>query len=542
MPREIYNVFRSGAESKNLDELYAYLKRFSLSDSLHFIGSINAYLKYGTFSPEKKNIPAAIVNLVDTFFRDESERRRLFLELTRLARFLLLSQASDHKSERFESSPKNFSNAVNYVGELYDTDVEKAPSSAFEVSQMVGRMIQWQFPLQINRAQLIGRASLLFLNQYIENPGSYDYNQKLKEYFGIGAFEFIVSGIALWMMSNGLLAQGLKMEVEALKGKITDQTIETFIQLSSGTQEDYKRMIRGPEYWKSVNKLLDLYFFDPLARMPVVRVERSMTIPNPKGAYTVPQPLYLLQRASSGIFQLLADKEMEIANANNQPLRNDFRHFFGHVLYREYVLKQLQLAKPPIVLVDIDDNPDFDGKKPDYALIENDVCVLFEVKTGLLRIQARSMFDENAIRAEIQKGAFKKAIIQLNEFEKQILQNQTGDSRFNGVTKVIKVIVGYEDIFVANPMILNLLPDVYGKNGHGFQIATISDIDSIGTYLAHSQDFCSVVLEKVNSDSMTWSFLSFFADRNRDKQVENPVLKEAYDQFISKLLGKAEMI
>jgi hypothetical protein len=133
--------------------------------------------------------------------------------------------------------------------------------------------------------------------------------------------------------------------------------------------------------------------------MPAIQVRYSTRLP--KDTYVVPQPLFLLQRASTGLFYLLADKERDLGAALGQHGRNDFRQSFGDI-YRAYVGKHLNLAKDPMRFVDLDAEITTAGEKPDFALIEGDTCVLFEVKTALLTLNARTIFDLDKTRAEVQ--------------------------------------------------------------------------------------------------------------------------------------------
>ena len=313
------------------------------------------------------------------------------------------------------------------------------------------------------------------------------------------------------------------------------KSINKFVELSTGTPEDYRRLIRGDD-WKTPNKILDIYGLDPFVQIPAIKIKYSPKLEI--GSYVVPQSYYLLQKSSMGLFYLLAEKEKERALTLEQKGKNDFRESFGKI-YRVYVEKQLLLAKNGATFIDLDEDFSFSGKKPDFAIIKNETCILFEVKTTLLTIATRTFFDEDIARNEILQGGFKKAIEQLNELEKSILNKNVEDVRFKNVKKVIKIMVGFEDIFLANAFLLPLLREIYGENINNLQIATITDIEVIGNLLSEDEELDKLILEKIATlEIAEWSLGVFLNNKRKNKVSENPVLKKSYEDFMSKITGK----
>jgi hypothetical protein len=453
-----------------------------------------------------------------------------------MARFLLLSRSNDHKTLILDTGSREMDKALHLVATLHDEEVEGEIKTVTDVNRAFGRLGHWQLPLQTHRGSIIGRGHLLFIEipKAISLP--YDLDGKMKEYFNLNVFEFIASGIAAWAMSTGVLKYKLTIEVDALKNIVTTDTLDRFVELSSGTPEDYRRLIRGDD-WKTSKKVLDVYGLDPFLTMPAIRVEKSGKLES--GQYIVPQPFYLLARASLGIFYLLGDKEKEIALAEGKPGRNAFRDAFGDV-YREYVSRQLNLAQKPILFIDIDKEIQTDLKKPDFALIKDEVCVLFEVKTSFLTLKPRIMFDASAAKAEMGDGkSFKKAFDQLNTFEQSILKNEFSDKRLKGIKKVVKVIVGFEDLYLANSFLLPIAKELYGTASSGLQIATLADIEAIGTKLSLGADVVGMISEKISvPETIEWSLAMFVSKKAEAVQGENPVLKKAYEDFFSRVAGK----
>jgi hypothetical protein len=523
-------------KTTSLDELYDYLKRFSLSDSLFVISIVNNAFKYGINAlsdDANKNTVAWITDHCKT----DIDKFALMAHMTRMARFLLLSRANDYKTPILDTGTQEMSYAIHLVATLYEIEVEGTPKSLEDLTINFGRLGQWQFPLQARRDAIMGRGYLLFEEIPKALGIRYNFDAKMKEYFGLDVLQFIASGLAAWTMSTGVLKYKLTIDVPDLAKIVSTATLDKFVELSSGTPEDYRRYIRG-ENWKSSDKLLDIYFLDPLLKMPAVRVERSGKLE--PGQYVVPQPLYLLMRASLGVFHLLADKEREIATSQGKSGKNDFKEVFGEV-YREYVGRQLFQATQPVGFIDIDKEIETDIRKPDFALIKDDTCILFEVKTSFLTLEPRMLFDKALAKQEIDlpKGNFKKAVDQLNSFEEGIKTGKINDTRFKGITKIVKIIVGFEDLFLSNAFLLPIAKETYGQQMERFQIATLSDIELLGAKLANRGDVLKVVWEKASSAELSqWSLSAFVFQSTKETSAENPLLKKTFRNFFLKITGR----
>jgi len=515
-------------EAISLNELYGYLSQFHLSDSLAVFARINAALKGGVRMLSNAPIPADIRAWVEA--QPENVRLQIYLESSRLARFLLLSGANDLNEKTISLHDQTLFRAFDLYGKLHDYDVEPAPGAGW-IGTTFGRLSQWQFPLQTDRETLIGRAYLLF--HLLPNEFTFDYSMedKMKEYFDISAFEFIATGMALWFMTNGTLDYELKMEVDYLKPIVTPENQIKFRDLSSGEPRHYKKTLRGDD-WNEMNKLLDIYYLDPFLKMPCIIVNRSNTLP--PGTYLVPNAKYLLDRASTGIFYLLADKEQIIAKKEGKKGKNPFRVMFG-ALFRTYVGKQLRQAHAPVTFLDLDvEFPDNKEKLPDFALVKDDICVLFEVKLSVLTLNARTFFHDADLRADAKRGNIKKAIQQLTEFRQSILDNKTSHPTLSGIKTVIIVLIGYEDIFVANSSLLPILDGEYGNAVRSFQIGGIADVDTIGNALEKNADFIRLLNEKINSvENRAWSIVTFieqFVPR------DNKIVRSAFRSFMDHLI------
>lgn len=520
-----------------LEKLYAYLKRFHRSESLFVIATVNSALKYGCKTINREDIPQPTLDWLDEHFKDERSRIELTMQLTRLARFILLAKTSDFNRRKvLDTGTIELKTAYDMHALLFDKDVEGEITSPSDVVRSMGRISQWQFPLQMNRQIIMGRGYLFFVEIPKALNLTYDFDLKMKEHFGIGIFEFMTSGLSIFIMTNGVMKHDLDVQIDALKSVVTKDSLRIFVTLSSGTVYDYIHHVRVNN-WKEVNKLRDIYALEPFYLMPAIMVVNSLHLTN--GTFVVPQPLFLLFRASLGPYYLLADKERDIAAVAGKDYKNDFKVSFGEV-YNEYVRRQLSQAVEPLIFVDFDTKQYDDGiKKPDFAIIQGEICVLFEVKTLILSLSSRTLFNEDSVRSEIKAGSnFEKALIQLNTFIGALNNGRLVDDDFRSVKNFIKVIVSFEDVYLANALILPIATEIYGEEANDLQIASISDIDIIGGLLASGIPVPELTLGKLSTETNDWALGVYLAGKVKDRKGTNPVINKAYEDYMERFSGK----
>ncbi|WP_179412286.1 hypothetical protein HDF19_03350 [Mucilaginibacter sp. E4BP6] len=512
-------------KKNSLNELYDCLKKFHLSDSLYVIGAVNAALKFGSVKADTKNIPPWITDWLQRRGRSETERRSISVMLTRMARYLLLSSANDHKGIFLDLNSDAFNKAYNLVRDLHDTDVEG--DGVIDFSIFFGRTAQWQFPLQTSRKTIIGRGYLLFIELMQSVQTDYDFAGKFKAYFNLSLEEFMMTGYAMWLISNGTLDYEIKIERPFLNGLITIENQQKFLNLSSGIAKDYRIAVRGNE-WQKIDKLKEIYGLDPFVKMPAIAVERSTKLSST--TYVVPQAKYFLDRGSSGIFYLLSDKEMLLAN----PKGNPFRIAFGKV-YRAYVGKHLsQSGKHVFIDLDYDFPYTWTKMMPDFALVFDELCLLIEVKTTLLNVDSRTYQEPLTLRKEAANGSLVKAVNQLDTFRRAILNNELPDPRFTKVSKVLNIIVGYEDVYSLNNTLLPLLEEIHGDPAKNLQLGCITDIDAIGTAISNNDDIITTLFEKANDVAKrSWGIATIWSG---NENHPNPILDDAFSAFQSKIV------
>jgi hypothetical protein len=516
-----------------LDELYQFLQECSLADGLYIVGLINAAFKYNYTKSDMVDVPSQFVKWINQNFTSDQSRVALCLNTTRLARFLLLSGAKNEDPRVLDIGSKDLNHALELVLQLYDPDIEEEIKSEQDVARAFGRIAQWQFPLQLDRKTVIGRAQLLFIKIPRLFREGYDFNEKMLEYYGIDTKQFILSGVALWILSVGTLKQVVTIEVPAMKGFITQASIDKFIELSSGTPDEYRSHIRG----NGGGKKDDVYGFEPFLKMPAIKIDERSRFG--EKTVIVPQPFYLLERASTGIFHLLADKERQLSLAKGNFTANSFRHNFSSV-YREYVSQQLKLAPAHITFIDIDCESfdGYEGKRPDFALIQGDLCVLFEVKNCVMPLTVRTEFDEKTARDAVCESRFGETVDQLCDFEKALLAKTIVNTKFNAITRVVKVLIGFDDMHLVNPFILPIARQVYGEKINHLQIGGLTDIEIIGACLGNGGEFMSMIFEKViSSTHADWPLGQFIFSHNVGVSFVNPLLQEAFHDFMFETTG-----
>ncbi len=514
----------------SLGFLYSFFRQYSLSESLYLISCINSAFKFGR---HQLSMDVEIPDYIKQWLRQYPSGRYLSLMInaSRAARFMLLSGANDHRDKALRLDDGSLTQALSLVNELYEPSIEPKDGDPVIASKIFGRISQWQFPLQADREPIIGRAYLLFMVIPKELPDVYPMEQKMQSYFGIGAFEFMASGLALWLKTNGILDYELRIEIEPLKKIITPGSLLKFLELSSGTAQQYKEVVRG-KAWKDPNKLKDIYFPDPLMRMPAIKADTSRIL-RPE-TYLVPNAKYLLDRASDGVFYLLSDKEQEIGQQAGHSGKNDFRVSFGDV-YRAYIGKQLSQPHSAFEFLDLDiELATYKATKlPDFALIRKDVCVLFEVKLNILSLDTRTFFEQGRLEQEVASGNISKAIRQLNDFRNAVFQGKVPHAKLMKIKRVIIVLVSYEDIFVANPSLLPLLSAKYGNWADDMQIACVTDIEAMGTAMDKQHDVVTQLCDKIDRPDLKHNALVNYFERIGG--VDNPILKAAAKAYFNHL-------
>lgn len=541
MNREVKPVMHPGEDEaplrSSLIEVYDYLKRFSLSDSLFIIGSINAAFRYGFKTLSTQSIPPETLRWIEVKFPDRIDRLNLMLNVTRIARFLLLSRANEYKDLILDTGSKELVNALNLVSNLYDERVEPPIKSKGDLDRVMSRMSQWQLPLQELKGDLSARAHLLFRKIPKEIGSTYDIDAGMRRAVGLSAFEFMAIGHTLGAMCSGVLKHDMTIEVDSLKEIVTKEKVQKFIEISSGTPEDYRRYVRD-ENWKESDPLRDIYGLDPLVRMPLIKTTNGKYIE--KSCWVVPQVNYLWQRMSSGIFHILADYERTQAQLAGNNGQNLFRDAFGDI-YKHYVGLQLNQGKKNETLIDLD-TLNHQNPKPDFALISGNQIILFEVKVGFLTAASKYLGDEKQIRAELKRenGQFAKAVRQLNSFADDLMAGTVTDPRLAGKTEILKVIVGYEDFYLANSYLLPIAEEEFGTTAiENLQIMTLMDLDLCGTALANEGRVIEPMFKKVADKNLKlWSVAMYIKDQNKTVRNKNPLLNDAFKEFFVEFSGK----
>lgn len=515
----------------SLRYLYDYLRRYHLSNSLVLTGAISAALKYGYRDFWKDGIKPPVIDWLKVNCRSQQEYLTILTGITRLSRFLILSGANDHRDKTLSLNDGSFGKALNLAGGIYEAKVEKELLPA-NTHHMFARLVQWQIALQGDQMSLIGRAYLLFIILVKKVEDEYSFDENLRKHFGIGTFEFMATGLMIWLKSNGYEGDLLDIQIHALKTVATDENQARFLELSSGTPELYRRALRG-DNWKNTDLVADCYGLDPFYLMPAIKINHSSHYK--PDAFAIPQLYYLLERAANGIFFLLSDREQTLANAAGHPDKNPFRVAFGKV-YRDYVGLHLNQANRHFTCIDLDEElTSTKGKSPDFALIYDQTCILIEVKTNLLNVRARSYFEPEVLSKEIKKGVFDKAMRQLHEFSEQILAGKIQDNRFNAVQRVIKLLIGYDDIFTLNTLLLSLLTEYYEKKAENLQLACVTDVEAMGTLIAQGENLVDWITKK--NDHPQEKYHAFVTDLEKAANVRNPVLENSFNDLWLKLVG-----
>lgn len=511
-----------------LEVLYSKLKRIHLSEGLAAIGAINACMKYDTGTLFTLSIPIDVIELLKKRGRTEKDRLALAINFSKFARYLLLSNANDHKGEPINFRSKDFFEIYNMIVNIDGFTDQKHPDEFLKnFLSIFSRIAQSQFPIQGSIKTLIGRG--FYINYMLLCSGKYryDFPKKFEEYFGITIFEFLSTGFVIWSFTNGTIHPSFAEDIpKCIKG-INKYTVQKFLELSSGNPLEYKKHVRGESAY-NMDLLRDVFALEPLYFMPAIPIVRSLKLND--GTFVIPQCRFLLDRTTMGIFHLLSNEERKLAAPSGRG--NKFRDEFGSV-YRTYVKDLLSQTKIGS-LVDLDILlPKTKTTIPDFALIDGESCLLIEVKLTLLKIDARTYFDSKDIKSQATSGNIKKAVEQLSEFSTQIYSGNLAKNAFVGVKKIVKLVIGFDDIFTSNAELLPIIDENYIDTfSSSLQFGTISDIEAIAGGLAHGEPILNLLLEKAEDKQKRLHSIK------NELQIANipchsPLLNDAFDALIN---------
>lgn len=511
----------------SLKEVYDFLKGFKLSDGLYEIGLLQSGLS--TVKIHKgKEIPEKVTKWIQTHIKNEDSKIWCIFTLSRMARYLILSGSNDHKNKILSLENESFLDAYNKVVGLWEGKVE----SEQDLKREFARLAQQQHFLYSTDLAILGRGYLLFLKIPNEISFDYDFDSKLREYFGFGIFEFLATSLFEWFNCVGK-SKERKIEVKKLASLATPENQKKYRNLFSGSVEDYKKKIRGEADWKTPNVEKDINGIEPFFRVPLIKTKNSNDL-------IVVHPYHLLYQVAMGIFYLLDEKERSLSRSVNQ---NDFRNKFGE-LYQCYAAKLLSRVRSPAHFVDMDREFGKEKGFPDFAIIRDEICCLFEIKTTLLGLETRANFDLNKLEEEVtrDKGAFDKAVKQFSRFDNEIENIKVQNPSFSKVKKIIRIIVGFDDIFHANELITPIIRNHYGSNyGEGsvknLHIITINGLEMFAGVLENEEDFIKTFSEKFddegNEKEMSTDLYESFSGL---KLKVSSVLDENGNEFFNEIL------
>jgi len=97
------------------------------------------------------------------------------------------------------------------------------------------------------------------------------------------------------------------------------------------------------------------------------------------------------------------------------------------------------------------------------------------------------------------------------------------------------VIVGYDDVFVLNTLLLPLIQEEYGSDANDLQLACISDLDVMGVVIGHNLDIVKMIRDKIDhTDERFYAFIGLWEKKHGTK---NLILKRSFDDFMDRMVG-----
>ena len=428
------------------------------------------------------------------------------IALTEMARYLILSGSNDHKSKRLLVTDPSFNNIYNMVASL------KKPYDEENISRFLSCEAQKQFITQPSSYLLhLAKGYLLYSKIPSESNCPYDIDSKMIEYFNISVLEFLACGFYELISSVG---QSKERDIEILElKKFIGNKRKVFLDLNSLTAEEYRQEIRGKENKNNICADNDIYKLDPFIKKPFLKVKNS-SIKDLN--HILPQPIFLLKKISFGIFHLLSERERTNKG-------NNFRDKFGTYIYENYIERLFCRITSPIKFINLD--KDYSNKSgfnnsgfPDFIIISNNKCILLEVKTSILTVNTRTLFDETYIKQEVLKegGHIKDCIKKFCNFRKE-LSTLKKEQEFQNINTIMSAIICFDEVYEMNSSILPIIEKECSEKDlcNNLQFFSAEDLELFSTFLTNEPKNIDIIFDKLKKDipnpKTTLESLSFFS-------------------------------
>lgn len=326
-----------------------------------------------------------------------------------------------------------------------------------------------------------------------------DINEVVKERFGMGVDELLeVEMIILWLCSKHSIPLKLPEKWYAKKSDsiLNRENLEKIISYYSVTYEDVRKSNIGKQIFYS---------------KPFVRTQ--------KGKEFILVSIYpLIMAFADGLYWILRDYYLEKEKGQK------FLNVFGK-MFENYFEELTQLYLPNNSWGRI---PEGKEKSADYYIETEKALILFELKSGLLRITAKQQVPDIEQIDTFYDRNIRKAFEQL----------KSSEDKYKGEKTVIKIFLIYE--FSNNThLMMASIPDIFDEN-ENFYIMTIQELEMLlVTYKKDINKFDEIV-DSLIAGKDEWGTKSVLSILEEHQAVGNSHFVEDRN-YLEKILKKLEI-
>jgi hypothetical protein len=385
---------------------------------------------------------------------------------------------------------KQLTYLCNLVGQYLITDpiiFDKTLQDEFTQSNPIFtflRIANKQFPFRVYPYSQFSRPISIYyeipiaLNVNQENPKSFDMIQEFQNLNGVSIPEFTNFLFVLLSYLKAYSTFSLDDIVRQARSNginiPDDKCISIIMSQLAG---DQNKLINLYQKRQTKDRRFKMYDISPFFEFPVVYPCTNRGFHDfGNDIISLPIPDLIARRNSLGIYYQLF---------NN--FTTKFSTYFGHV-FAKYVETVLKNSITSETLIDIDSELDesYRGKKPDYALIDGNLVILFECKAIKLRKDAKTMATEEEINKSLKEVI--DGIQQIDEFIKNCQAKLPNLQRFDKYTIFKPVLITLEEIYLINDYFfrdyINKFLKEKGVSCFDWQILSIGELEELQPHLS----------------------------------------------------------
>ncbi|MDJ1174413.1 hypothetical protein [Roseofilum capinflatum] len=269
------------------------------------------------------------------------------------------------------------------------------------------RLASHQFPFEPDYFGQFSRPSWLFtkMPSQLENSlgiQNFYFEDKFQSINQCSVIDFITTSFIAWVGLHHNFSISHEYFTKARKQGINlpnDRVIRSIINTISA---DKYKLTKRYEELKNKDRRFRMYDFNPLLEYPIIKPCQDKQF-STKNFLHAPIPDLIVSRIGTGIFYQMFNE-----------YGTEFSKYFGYV-FEHYVGTVLKHSTPSnTVLSEADVRQVYQGKCPDWIIIDGSTVILFECKATRFSREAQAIASEDAVNKSLKQVI--KGLKQLHSF------------------------------------------------------------------------------------------------------------------------------